>query len=167
MINRIDLSSIQVNILSELDQVGICDGACSGNPGPGGWAYAYISNGKIEYKSGGSKKTTNNIMELKAFIEVLNLSPRIIYSDSTYVVNGTLSWLDGWNKNNWITSTKQPVKNLELWKEIYKIKKEKGKLDIRWIKGHSDPKNASTMTMFYILSIQNEVDKLARNNQIY
>jgi ribonuclease HI len=78
------------------------------------------------------------------------------------VVNGIKSWLQGWSSNNWITSTKKEIKNLELWKEIYNIQKEKGKIDIRWIKGHSDPTKAESTLMYYVLTIQAKVDELAR-----
>ena len=118
------------------------DGACSGNPGPGGWgAVLYYGDTKKEIY-GGEKLSTNNKMELQAAIEALkilkkNLSVKVIlYTDSSYVKNGITSWIANWEKNNWRTSSKAPVKNKELWFELNELNKS---LDIewRWIKGHS------------------------------
>lgn len=106
------------------------DGACSGNPGPGGWAAAYASYNGIDKISGGKDLTTNNEMELTAVVEalelyldkyILDISDMIeIHSDSAYVVNAiNQCWINQWKANNWITTTKgKPVKNCELWKKL-------------------------------------------------
>ena len=126
-----------------MDEVTIyTDGACSGNPGKGGWG-AILMSGKLRKEiSGGEKITTNNRMELTAPIEALKLlkKPCIvkIYSDSAYLVNAFLQgWIYNWQKNGWKTSDKKDVKNKELWEEIYKYTKIH---KIEWIKvkGHSD-----------------------------
>ena len=117
------------------------DGACSGNPGPGGWG-AILMFGNIKKEiSGGSANTTNNIMELTAVIQALKLLKRPckvnLYSDSAYVINAfEQKWIYGWLKNNWRTSNKEPVKNKELWEELYSLTKIH---DVKFIKvkGHS------------------------------
>ena len=118
------------------------DGACSGNPGPGGWgAILMYKNNKKEI-SGGKKDTTNNIMELTAVIEALKLlkfpCKVNLYSDSAYVVNAFVQkWIAGWQKNNWKTSDKKDVKNKELWQELLELTKMH---DVNFIKvkGHAD-----------------------------
>lgn len=117
------------------------DGACSGNPGPGGWG-AILMFGNIKKEiSGGSDNTTNNIMELTAVIQALKILKRPckvnLYSDSAYVINAfEQKWIYGWLKNNWKTSNKEPVKNKELWEELYSLTKIH---DVKFIKvkGHS------------------------------
>ena len=117
------------------------DGACSGNPGPGGWA-AILMFGNIKKEiSGGLPDTTNNIMELTAVIEALKLLKRPcrvnLYSDSAYVVNAfEQKWIYGWLKNNWKTSNKEPVKNKELWEELYSLTKIHN-VTFNKVKGHS------------------------------
>lgn len=118
------------------------DGACSGNPGPGGWGAIlfYEENRKEIY--GNKKDTTNNIMELTAVIEALKLlkveCEVELYSDSAYVVNAfEKGWIDNWKKNNWKTSGKDDVKNKELWEELYNLTK-KHKVKFIKVKGHSD-----------------------------
>ncbi len=118
------------------------DGACSGNPGNGGWGAVLIFKDVEKEISGSKKDTTNNQMELTAPIEALSLLKRPckvkIYSDSAYLVNAFVQkWLEGWQKNNWKTSTKKDVKNKELWERIYEFTKIH---KIEWIKvkGHSD-----------------------------
>ena len=145
-----------------LDGVAFCDGACSGNPGPGGWGYAWISNQQIIYKSGSSLKTTNNIMEMTAVLEVFALKPRIIYTDSSYVANGIRSWMHGWAKNGWKTYTKKPVKNLELWKSLYEAYRNHP-AKIEWVPGHADPSTAESAFMQTVIYIQNLVDQLAQS----
>ena len=98
------------------------DGACSGNPGPGGWGSILMMGENKKEISGGKKETTNNIMELTAVIEALKLLKRPckvnLYSDSAYVVNAFLqNWILGWIKNGWKNSNKEEVKNKELWQE--------------------------------------------------
>lgn len=118
------------------------DGACSGNPGPGGWG-AILMMGEIKKEiSGGSANTTNNIMELTAAIEALKMLKRPcrvnLYSDSAYVVNAFVQkWIYGWIKKEWKTSGNEPVKNKELWQELYSFTKIH---DVKFIKvkGHAD-----------------------------
>ena len=117
------------------------DGACSGNPGPGGWAAVLIYNENRKEISGGKKVTTNNIMELTAVIEALKLLKYPcevdLYSDSAYVVNGfNQGWIYNWRKNNWRTSSKEPVKNKEIWEELYNLSKIH-KVNFIKVKGHS------------------------------
>ena len=118
------------------------DGACSGNPGPGGWgAILMIGDHKKEI-SGGKKDTTNNVMELTAVIEALKLLKRPckvqLYSDSAYVVNAFLQdWISGWIKKNWKTAGNDPVKNKELWQELYGLTKIHD-VTFHKVKGHAD-----------------------------
>ncbi len=116
------------------------DGACSGNPGPGGWA-AIIQCGSAEkIVKGAEKETTNNRMELMAAIKGLeSLTERCqvtLYTDSVYVQKGATEWLLGWKKNNWKTAAKQPVKNIDLWQQIDAVL-AKHHIDWQWVKGHS------------------------------
>ena len=102
------------------------DGACSGNPGPGGWGAILMYKDTKKEISGGKKDTTNNVMELTAALEALKLlkfpCEVELYSDSAYLVNGfNQGWIYGWQKNNWKNSSKEPVKNKEIWEEIYKM----------------------------------------------
>jgi|TARA_B100001057_G_C22700857_1_gene891643 ribonuclease HI len=120
------------------------DGACSGNPGPGGWG-AVIFNKKGIQKNiyGNEKNTTNNRMELMAPIMALKKiktnSEIIIYTDSTYVKNGITEWIKKWEKNGWLNSNKKPVKNKDLWIELENLCKE-NKIIWKWVKGHSNNK---------------------------
>ena len=130
------------------------DGACSGNPGPGGWGVLIRELDKEDTEiSGGEKDTTNNRMELLAAIKALesieNNKEIIIYTDSNYVKDGITQWISNWKKNNWKTSKKKPVKNQKLWKKLDELVKFH---DVKWewIKGHS--------TNIY----NNLVDELAR-----
>ena len=97
------------------------DGACSGNPGSGGWGVVVITD-EISKHSGGEENTTNNRMELKAAIMGISKSSInkkvIIYTDSKYVKDGITSWINNWKSNNWLTSSKKPVKNQDLWQEL-------------------------------------------------
>ena len=118
------------------------DGACSGNPGKGGWGAILMCKGKMKEISGGEKETTNNRMELTAPIEALKLLKKPcnvkIYSDSAYLINAfTNGWIYNWFKNGWKTADNKDVKNKELWIEIYNYTKIH---KIEWIKvkGHSD-----------------------------
>ena len=118
------------------------DGACSGNPGPGGWGAILMFKEVKKEISGGVKNTTNNIMEITAVIEGLKSLNRPceveVYSDSAYVVNAfDKGWIYGWIKNNWKTSNKEPVKNKELWEELYGLTKVHTVKFIK-VKGHSD-----------------------------
>jgi len=121
------------------------DGACSGNPGPGGWGVLLqaISDGKVVKErelSEGEKLTTNNKMELMAAIAALEILDRTseitIFTDSKYVMDGIQTWLSGWKKNNWKTSSKKPVKNEELWKRLDALCQQH-EVDWKWVKGHA------------------------------
>ena len=123
------------------------DGACKGNPGPGGWG-AWLKAGSTEKELfGGELNTTNNRMELQAVIEGLGALKRpckvVLYLDSQYVRMGITEWIRGWKARGWRTSTKQPVKNVELWQQLDKLVAEGGhQIEWRWVKGHSgDPGN--------------------------
>ncbi len=118
------------------------DGACSGNPGPGGWGTILMYKGNKKEISGGKKETTNNIMELTAVIEGLKLlkfpCEVDLYSDSAYVINSfKQGWIYNWIKNNWQTSNKEPVKNKEIWQQLYSLTKTH-KVNFIKVKGHSD-----------------------------
>ena len=118
------------------------DGACSGNPGPGGWGSILMYKDKKKEISGGAKETTNNIMDMTAVIEALKLLKYpcdvLIYSDSAYVVNAfNNGWIYNWYKNGFRTADKKPVKNKELWEELYGLTKVH-KVQFIKVKGHSD-----------------------------
>lgn len=118
------------------------DGACSGNPGPGGWGSVLMYKGNTKEISGALKNTTNNVMELTAVIEALKLLKFKcnvkLYSDSAYVVNAfNQKWIYGWMKNGWKNSNKEPVKNKELWEELYSLTKVHNVEFIK-VKGHAD-----------------------------
>ena len=118
------------------------DGACSGNPGPGGWGAILMYKGVKKEISGGNKQTTNNIMELTAVIEGLKMlkfpCEVDLYSDSAYVVNAfEQKWLDNWLKKNWKTASGDGVKNKELWQELYALT-QTHKVNFIKVKGHSD-----------------------------
>lgn len=117
------------------------DGACSGNPGPGGWAFLlrHPKTGKAVERSGGEPDTTNNRMELQAVIEGLGslTRPSVVelYSDSQYVLNGLKEWMSGWKRKGWRTASKQPVKNVELWKQLDALK-DRHEIRFHWVRGH-------------------------------
>lgn len=118
------------------------DGACSGNPGPGGWGSILMMGENKKEISGGSANTTNNIMELTAVIEALKMLKRPckvnIYSDSAYVVNAFVQkWIYGWMKKGWKTASNEPVKNKELWQELYELTKVHD-VTFNKVKGHAD-----------------------------
>lgn len=116
------------------------DGACSGNPGPGGWAWA-IEDGPSD--SGGCHYTTNNRMELEAVMRAIesNPGPITVVMDSTYVKDGLEKWADGWIRRGWRTSDKRPVKNQDLWEPLVKLRdSRRGELTFEWVKGHSGDK---------------------------
>ena len=120
------------------------DGACSGNPGPGGWgAVIFDSDNNQTNISGKEKNTTNNRMEILAAIMALkkikNNSQITIYTDSTYVKNGITEWMFNWKKNDWKTASKKPVKNKDLWIKLDKLC-EKNKVSWKWVKGHATNK---------------------------
>jgi ribonuclease HI len=127
--------------MDELTQVEIAtDGACKGNPGPGGWG-ALLRVGKTERElSGGENPTTNNRMELTAAIRALEALKRpcrvTLSTDSRYVMDGLTKWIHGWRKNGWRTADKKPVKNAELWQELVAAA-EPHRIEWKWVKGHA------------------------------
>ena len=117
------------------------DGACSGNPGPGGWGAVILDqDDKQKNISGSEKNTTNNRMELLAAIMSLKKikanSKVVIFTDSTYVKNGITEWMKNWKKNGWKNSSKKPVKNKDLWEKLDKLC-EANSVSWKWVKGHS------------------------------
>jgi len=128
------------------------DGACTGNPGPGGWAVIILFEKNKKELFGGEKLTTNNRMELTAAIKALeycneqekkqlSLKQIKIYTDSTYLKDGITIWIKNWEKNNWKTVDKKNVKNVDLWKKLKDLTKSID-VDWNWVKGHSeDPMN--------------------------
>jgi ribonuclease HI len=133
------------------------DGGCSGNPGPGGWAYVILGPAKEggsapeirAEESGGEPATTNNRMELLAVISALkkaklllgrennnSIAKIIVYTDSQYVQKGITQWIENWKRNAWKTSNKQPVKNRDLWLELDSVRRNLP-LDWRWVRGHA------------------------------
>lgn len=116
------------------------DGACSGNPGKGGWAAVIIEDKNEKTISGSEPLTTNNRMELSAVINALKevgSAELDIYTDSKYVKNGIESWIKNWKINGWMTAAKQPVKNKDLWLELDTLVNEKA-IGWKWVKGHSN-----------------------------
>ena len=123
------------------------DGACSGNPGPGGWAYIlrHPASGKEVEANGGERETTNNRMELRAVIEGLSAlkqpSTVDLYSDSQYVLNGLKEWMAAWKARGWRTADKKPVKNRDLWETLDDLI-TRHDLRFHWIRGHNEhPEN--------------------------
>lgn len=113
------------------------DGACSGNPGPGGWAWAIDPE---RFASGSERPSTNQRMEIRAALEAVTAltGPLVVVSDSTYVVNCFRDkWWDGWLKRGWTTSAKKPVANRDLWEPLVMAVKERGDVAFQWVKGHS------------------------------
>jgi ribonuclease HI len=123
------------------------DGACSGNPGPGGWAYIlkHPGSGAEKEASGGEPSTTNNRMELMSVIEGLKSLERPcrveLYSDSQYVVKGLREWMDEWKRKGWKRGRNEPVKNIELWKQLDDLRRVH-QITYHWIRGHNEhPEN--------------------------
>lgn len=116
------------------------DGACKGNPGPGGYGCIIVQNGKTRELKGGARQTTNNIMEMTAAIVALQQlkepSQVELTTDSQYVIKGITEWIDGWIRKNWINSSRQPVKNKELWIELKK-QNDRHKVKWVWVRGHN------------------------------
>ena len=116
------------------------DGACSGNPGPGGWGAVLISGEHRKEISGGEGLTTNNRMELLAAISALEALKKrsnvALYTDSAYVKNGITGWVHGWKRNGWRTAYKKPVKNVELWQALDTLR-NKHDVEWHWLKGHA------------------------------
>jgi len=136
------------------DVVMYTDGACSGNPGPGGWGTVMMSGRHRKEMSGGERETTNNRMEMMAIIvgaEALKRGCNVeIYTDSTYVMKGMTEWLRGWKQRGWRTASKQPVKNVDLWQRLERAL-DRHEVTWHWVRGHSGiPENE-------------RADELARN----
>ena len=123
------------------------DGACKGNPGPGGWGVLLLAGPHRKELFGGERETTNNRMELTAVIEALRALKRpcdvTLYLDSEYVRKGITEWIHGWKAKGWKTAAKQPVKNAELWQVLDHLVSTSGhRIEWRWVKGHAgDPGN--------------------------
>ena len=116
------------------------DGACKGNPGPGGWGAVLRSNGKERELSGGESPSTNNRMEMMAAIEALNALTKPcrvkLTTDSVYVRDGITKWIHGWLRNGWRTSDRKPVKNAELWQALLDAT-DRHRVEWHWVKGHT------------------------------
>jgi len=116
------------------------DGACSGNPGPGGWGAILQSGGKTRELKGGELATTNNRMELMAAIQALEALTRDcrveLHTDSQYVMKGISEWIHNWKRRGWMTADKKPVKNDDLWKRL-DTARLRHQVDWRWVKGHA------------------------------
>ncbi len=123
------------------------DGACKGNPGPGGWGALLKSSDAQKELFGGELETTNNRMEMMAVIEALSALKRpcnvTLHVDSQYVLKGITEWVSGWKARGWKTAAKQPVKNVDLWQRLDKLISTSGHtIDWRWVRGHNgDPGN--------------------------
>jgi len=116
------------------------DGACSGNPGPGGWGVLMLSGGEEKELYGGEMETTNNRMELMAAIQALEGLSKArdvdLYTDSKYVGDGITKWLPNWKKNGWKTAAKKPVKNADLWQRLEEAT-QRHDVNWHWVKGHA------------------------------
>lgn len=123
------------------------DGACKGNPGPGGWGALLKSSGALKELFGGERSTTNNRMEMTAVIEALSALKRpcqvVLHVDSQYVLKGMTEWLPGWKARGWKTASKEPVKNVDLWQRLDALVNTGGhQIEWRWVRGHNgDPGN--------------------------
>ena len=140
-----------------------CDGACSGNPGPGGYGAILRCKGHEKEISGGELQTTNNRMELTAAIEALRLINRpcriTIVSDSQYLVKGMTEWIDGWRRRSWQSSKKEPVLNRDLWEELLSLS-DGHVVTWRWIRGHDGHKEnerCDALARQAIIEVKNRV----------
>ena len=138
------------------------DGACSGNPGPGGWGAILRYGGRDKELSGGEDQTTNNRMELQAAIEALTALKEPcqveLFTDSTYVRDGVTRWIFGWKKNGWKTADRKPVKNMELWQALDEAQL-RHKVNWHWVKGHAGhPENerADQLARSFIARLRSE-----------
>ncbi len=142
------------------------DGGCSGNPGPGGWGYVILADGKVSERWGAEKVTTNNRMELSAVIAALETiladsamasRPLTVYTDSQYVQKGISQWIASWKRNGWRTASKDPVKNKELWQSLDSLASRLS-VSWRWVKGHAGNEyneRCDALTQEAIASIKN------------
>ena len=130
MFNNKNMESVQI----------YTDGACKGNPGPGGWGALMVAGNNQKELWGGESNTTNNRMELMAVIQALSALKRpchvIIHADSQYVLKGITEWLAGWKAKGWKTASKAPVKNVDLWQAL-DAATQQHQIEWRWVKGHS------------------------------
>ena len=127
------------------------DGACKGNPGPGGWGVLLRMGEHEKELSGGEADTTNNRMEMRAVIEGLKALKEpcevALYSDSKYVIDGITKWIHGWKKRGWVNAAKKPVANAEMWRELDEATR-RHKVSWNWVKGHSGhPENERVDTL--------------------
>ncbi len=141
MSEQLTLGGFAAEVSDEVKTATIfCDGACSGNPGPGGWGCIVEANGERREYSGAARRTTNNQMELQALIEGLKQVPGgtkvKVVTDSEYVAKGVKEWMRGWIRNGWKTAARKPVKNQELWQEINRLMALRP-LEMQWVKGHA------------------------------
>src|ERR1700759_4277570 len=141
------------------------DGACSGNPGPGGWGAVLRWNGVVKELHGGDPATTNNRMELMAAIQALESLTRpaqvLLYTDSTYLLNGITKWISGWQRNGWLTSTRKPVKNADLWQRLVAAL-EGHEIPWRWVKGHAGDEGNERADELARLGIEEAADRAGR-----
>ncbi len=136
------------------------DGACKGNPGPGGWGVLLRMGGHEKELAGGDADTTNNRMEMRAVIEGLNALRQPceveLYSDSKYVIDGITKWIHGWKKRGWVNAAKKPVANAEMWRELDEAARRHN-ITWHWVKGHSGhPENERVDAL-----ASNEADRIA------
>lgn len=138
------------------------DGACKGNPGTGGWAWILHSDNQFKGFCGNESDTTNNRMEMLAVLEALEFintnkltDPTTIFTDSVYVQKGLSEWLANWKKKNWQTSTKQPVKNKDLWVRMDQLFTMLNNVQIQWVKGHANNQGNNIADMIASCSAEN------------
>lgn len=139
------------------------DGACSGNPGPGGWGAVLRAAGRERELSGAEPRTTNNRMELTAALRALEALKRpcqvVIYTDSTYLQKGMNGWLDNWKRNGWKTAGKKPVRNADLWRSLDEVS-ARHSIQWRWVRGHTgNPGNERADTL-----ARDAIDSLTATN---
>ena len=153
-----------VSIMSEIQKVVYTDGACSGNPGPGGWAWV-VPNGP--FAAGYEPSTTNQRMELQATLEAIKSidGPLLIVSDSTYVVHCFRDrWWEGWIRRGWVNSQKKPVANQDLWKPLLDLYLERENIEFEWVKGILE--TVGMTKQFVLRSKQELVKSLCRAKQL-
>ena len=145
------------------------DGSCSGNPGPGGWAAVILLNDNEFIISGFESNTTNNRMEILAAINGLkeiNSNYKInLYTDSNYLKNGITTWITSWKKNNWINSSKKPVANQDLWKELDSINK-KLIINWEWVKAHENNFYNNVADKYAVSAMKSQKEIKLKNGQI-
>ena len=135
------------------------DGACSGNPGPGGWAWAVSPDGEPS-ASGGEARTTNQRMEITAALEAVRslAGPLVVVSDSTYVVNCFRDrWWEGWLRRGWVSSKRQPVANRDLWEPLIDLYRVRGDVSFSWVKGHSGDRMNDLVDALAVAAIVREL----------